>query len=84
MNQCTFPKSCPQTLLVDIDCIVNYTRQSLLPLSGCHIGSMENVEIKLQHWFELGKAWDALLLIDEADLASLTKLRGILWSLVSA
>ena len=29
---------------------------------------MENSETKVQHWFDLAKAWDALILIDEADI----------------
>ena len=68
VNEYTPPESYPQTLLTDIDCIANYTRQPLLSLSGCDIGPMENAEVKVQHWFDLAKVWDALLLIDEADI----------------
>ncbi|KAL8831484.1 MAG: hypothetical protein Q9170_005268 [Blastenia crenularia] len=51
-----------------VECIANYTRQPLLSLSGCDIGATENSETKVQHWFDLAKAWDALILIDEADI----------------
>ncbi|KAL8860659.1 MAG: hypothetical protein Q9178_003012 [Gyalolechia marmorata] len=49
-------------------CIANYTRQPVLSLSGSDIEGRPSTETKLQHWFDLAKAWDALILIDEADI----------------
>ena len=32
------------------------------------MGQPENLEAFVQHWFELAKIWDALILLDEADI----------------
>ena len=54
--------------LTSLECIANYTRQPVLSLSGSDIEGMPSTKTKLQHWFDLAKAWDALILIDEADI----------------
>lgn len=63
-----FSNALPRVRLQSSECIANYTRQPLLSLSGCDIGATESSETKVQHWFDLSKAWDALILIDEADI----------------
>ena len=32
------------------------------------MGKSEELEARVQHWFELAKEWDAMLLLDEADI----------------
>ncbi|KAL9026509.1 MAG: hypothetical protein Q9196_004835 [Gyalolechia fulgens] len=51
-----------------VECIADYTRQPVLSLSCSDIDGTAGTETKLRHWFDLAKAWDALILIDEADI----------------
>lgn len=32
------------------------------------MGSSQDLEANVQHWFELARAWNALVLLDEADI----------------
>ena len=63
-----FAKTSPLIYQSFSESIADYTEQPLLSLSGCDIGSTENSETQVQYWFDLAKAWDALILIDEADI----------------
>ncbi|KAL9039977.1 MAG: hypothetical protein Q9180_002203 [Flavoplaca navasiana] len=56
------------TVVLLHDCVANYTKQPLLSLSGCDMGSTSDLEAYVQHWFDLARAWDAIVLLDEADI----------------
>lgn len=51
-----------------VECVANDTRRPLLALTAADIGLRENSEANLRSWFTLAAKWDAILLIDEADL----------------
>ena len=51
-----------------VECIANDTHRPLLALTVADIGLKEDCEAKLRMWFTLAAKWDAILLIDEADL----------------
>ncbi|KAK5056713.1 hypothetical protein LTR84_012245 [Exophiala bonariae] len=51
-----------------VECIANDTQRPLLALTAADIGLRENSEDQLRMWFTLAAKWDAILLIDEADL----------------
>ncbi|KAL9027204.1 MAG: hypothetical protein Q9196_004243 [Gyalolechia fulgens] len=51
-----------------VGCVAKYTGQPLLSLSGCDMGSTRDLEQKVQHWLDLATAWDAIVLLDEADI----------------
>ncbi|KEF54312.1 uncharacterized protein A1O9_09478 [Exophiala aquamarina CBS 119918] len=51
-----------------VECVANDTRRPLLALTAADIGLREDSEAKLRTWFTLAAKWDAILLIDEADL----------------
>ncbi|KAI1411098.1 P-loop containing nucleoside triphosphate hydrolase protein [Hypoxylon sp. FL1857] len=50
-------------------CIAEYTRRPLLSLTVADIGTKEELmETRLSDWFSLATKWEAVLLIDEADV----------------
>lgn len=51
-----------------VECVANDTCRPLLRLTAQDVGLLENVESHLRKWFTLAAKWDAILLIDEADL----------------
>jgi len=51
-----------------VECVANDTRRPLLALTAADIGLKEDSEAQLRTWFTLAAKWDAILLIDEADL----------------
>lgn len=51
-----------------VECVANDTRRPLLALTAADIGLKEDSEATLRTWFTLAAKWDAILLIDEADL----------------
>lgn len=51
-----------------VECIANDTRRPLLRLTAQDVGLSEKVESHLRKWFTLAAKWNAILLIDEADL----------------
>lgn len=51
-----------------VECVANDTQRPLLALTAADIGLREDSEAKLRMWFTLATKWDAILLIDEADL----------------
>lgn len=53
-----------------VECVANDTRRPLLTLTAQDVGlaTGRDTETKLQQWFTLAAKWDAILLIDEADL----------------
>jgi hypothetical protein len=49
--------------------VADYTRRPLLSLTVADIGTDEqNMENNLHQWFEMVASWDAIILIDEADV----------------
>lgn len=49
--------------------VANYTRRPLLSLTVADIGTDEQtMEDNLHQWFEMAASWDAIILIDEADV----------------
>jgi len=51
------------------ECIAEYTRRPLLTFTSADIGENETqVEVQLLKWFGLAERWDAVMLIDEADM----------------
>ncbi|KAI0901658.1 P-loop containing nucleoside triphosphate hydrolase protein [Annulohypoxylon nitens] len=52
-----------------VECISEYTRRPLLSLTVGDIGTKEEqAEARLSFWFNLATRWEAVLLIDEADV----------------
>lgn len=52
-----------------VECIAEYTRRPLLSLTVADIGTKEELmETRLSDWFGLATRWEAVLLIDEADV----------------
>jgi AAA+ superfamily predicted ATPase len=51
-----------------VECVANDTLRPLLALTAADIGLREDSEANLRRWFTLASKWDAILLIDEADL----------------
>ena len=51
-----------------VECVANDTCRPLLRLTTQDVGLSEHVESHLRKWFTLAAKWDAILLIDEADL----------------
>lgn len=53
-----------------VECVANDTGRPLLTLTAQDVGLATDMdtERKLQQWFTLAAKWDAILLIDEADL----------------
>lgn len=51
-----------------VECIANDTCRPLLRLTAQDVGLHNDVEANLRKWFSLASKWDAILLIDEADL----------------
>ncbi|KAK3322223.1 P-loop containing nucleoside triphosphate hydrolase protein [Apodospora peruviana] len=60
------PPRTGKTLTVEY--VATDTCRPLLSLTAQDIGLDEDIELKLQRWFSLASKWDAILLIDEADL----------------
>lgn len=51
------------------ECIAQYTKRPLLSLTTADIGvDPSSAERSLTFWFNTAKLWDAILLIDEADI----------------
>lgn len=49
--------------------MADYTRRPLLSLTVADIGTDEQtMENNLHQWFEMAASWDAIILIDEADV----------------
>jgi hypothetical protein len=58
-----------QPVLTQLECVAEYTRRPLLSLTVADIGTEEeNMETRLSDWFTLATRWEAILLIDEADV----------------
>lgn len=53
-----------------VECVANDTRRPLLSLTAQDVGltTTTDAEMNLRRWFTLAAKWDAILLIDEADL----------------
>jgi len=51
-----------------VECVANDTCRPLLRLTAQDVGLASDVESHLRKWFTLAAKWDAILLIDEADL----------------
>lgn len=52
-----------------VECVAEFTRRPLLSLGVADIGTKEeSMETRLSDWFNLATKWDAILLIDEADV----------------
>ncbi|EAT77618.1 hypothetical protein HBH56_208050 [Parastagonospora nodorum] len=51
-----------------VECVANDTRRPLLRITAQDVGLSDRAENNLQTWFTLAARWDAILLIDEADL----------------
>ncbi|KAI0098855.1 P-loop containing nucleoside triphosphate hydrolase protein [Nemania sp. FL0031] len=52
-----------------VEAIAQYLHRPLLALTVADIGTLETrVEQELLKWFSLAEAWDAILLVDEADI----------------
>lgn len=51
-----------------VECVANDTRRPLLRLTAQDVGLSSNAEGELRRYFALAAKWDAILLIDEADL----------------
>ncbi|KAI1260384.1 hypothetical protein F5Y18DRAFT_405809 [Xylariaceae sp. FL1019] len=51
-----------------VECVANDTRRPLISLTIADIGDDWTAEAKLRKWFAVASKWDAILLIDEADL----------------
>jgi hypothetical protein len=53
-----------------VECVANDTARPLLSLTAQDVGTRAefDAETKLRQWFNLAAKWDAILLIDEADL----------------
>lgn len=66
MSTNVFELSTGKTMTVE--CIANDTQRPLLALTAADIGLREKSEDQLRMWFTLAAKWDAILLIDEADL----------------
>jgi hypothetical protein len=51
------------------ECVADFTRRPLLSLTVADIGTDEQtMENNLHRWFEMAASWDAIILIDEADV----------------
>lgn len=51
------------------ECIAEHTNRPLLSLTCSDIGTDEkNIEDQLSKWFRLAETWNAIMLIDEADI----------------
>jgi hypothetical protein len=49
--------------------VADFTRRPLLSLTVADIGTDERtMENNLHRWFEMAASWDAIILIDEADV----------------
>ena len=56
-------------VLISPECVAEEIKRPLISLTSADIGVEPGpVEEKLLYWFELAKAWGAILLIDEADV----------------
>jgi len=54
---------------VPSESVADYTRRPLLSLTVADIGTDEQtMENNLHQWFEMAASWDAIILIDEADV----------------
>lgn len=52
-----------------VECVADYTRRPLLGLTVADIGTDQiQMEDRLSRWFAVAASWDAVLLIDEADV----------------
>ncbi|KAJ4408463.1 hypothetical protein N0V91_003114 [Didymella pomorum] len=51
------------------ECIADHVKRPLLSISCADIGvDPSNVEENLRYWLDLGRRWDAIVLLDEADI----------------
>lgn len=51
------------------ECIAEHVRRPLLPITCADIGVEPNeVEDRLVRWFKIARSWDAVMLLDEADI----------------
>ncbi|KAI9774036.1 MAG: hypothetical protein M1839_001921 [Geoglossum umbratile] len=58
-----------QAILIETECVAEYTHRPLLSLTCGDIGTkVEVVERKLTYYFKLAELWGAILLLDEADI----------------
>lgn len=56
-------------LMINSECIAHYTNRPLLSLTVSDIGTdSKQAEINLTMHFTRAKLWDAIILIDEADI----------------
>ena len=67
--------------------VADYTRRPLLSLTVADIGTDEQtMENNLHQWFEMAASWDAIILIDEADVflenRTVADLQRTVWYLV--
>jgi len=51
-----------------LECIAQYTRQPIISLTNADLAITGDTEKRLNHWFGLAQAWDAHVLIDEAEV----------------
>ncbi len=55
--------------LINQECVAEYTRRPLLPLTSGDIGTDPvTVDRTLAKYFKLGESWGAIVLLDEADV----------------
>jgi hypothetical protein len=55
--------------LIALECVAEMTRRPLLSLTVADIGTDESkMENALSEWFDRAARWEAILLIDEADI----------------
>lgn len=56
-------------ILTRSQCIADHVQRPLLSISCADIGvDPSQVEQNLRHWLDLGRRWDAIVLLDEADI----------------
>lgn len=56
-------------MLIHVQCIADHVKRPLLSISCADIGvDPSNVEENLRYWLDLGRRWDAIVLLDEADI----------------
>lgn len=72
LTQLVSPPSYPHKIVTKLghaECVAEEVRRPLISLTSADIGTEPGpVEEKLLYWFELAKAWGAILLLDEADV----------------
>lgn len=62
-------ESYKKELIIFLEAISEWLHRPLLALTVADIGTIETrVEKQLFKWFDLAEAWNAVLLVDEADI----------------